>query len=145
MLYLDISIGIAKIDRKNIQTMPKYAKLSYFDSLSNKLKNSTLTSRDWWKTFINSQRTNSIPPLFDETTRELEMDDKLKADIFNNYFCGQSCIDEDGKDLPASAVYPDNFPTLSRILVTTSNVYDAIKCLKIGKASGLYSVVDLLV
>ena len=52
------------------------------------------------------------------------------------YFCGQSCIDEDGKDLPASAVYPDNFSTLSRILVTASDVDDAIKCLKIGKASG---------
>jgi len=83
-----------------------------------------------------SQHTNSISPLFDETTRELEMDDTLKVDILNNYFCGQSCIDEDGKDLPACAVYPDNFPTLSRIVVTTSDVDDAIKCLKIGKASG---------
>jgi len=75
--------------RNDVVSLIRKAKLSYFDSLSNKLKKSTLASRDWWKTlrgFINPQHTKSIPPLFDETTQELEMDDKLKADILNNYF-----------------------------------------------------------
>ena len=58
--------------QNDVVSLIRKAKLSYFDSLSNKLKNYTLTSRDWWKTlrgFINPQHTKSILPLFDETTQ----------------------------------------------------------------------------
>ena len=46
--------------------MIRNSKKSYYNKLADRLKSSTLSTKDWWstlKSFINSNSNSSIPPL----------------------------------------------------------------------------------
>ena len=78
------------------------SKREYFDKMANKLNNNyNITSRDWWKilkSFIVTSKNSSIPPM--KNNNEIYTDDKDKANLLNDYFKSQSCLNDNGKEPP---------------------------------------------
>ena len=67
--------------------MIRESKESHYDKIAEKLKSSTLSAKDWWKTlktFIPSSVKTSIPSL--EVNNEIFIDECDKANILNNFF-----------------------------------------------------------
>ena len=116
--------------------MIRNSKKSYIDSLSNKLKSETLSSKQWWtvlKTFTSPTSTSAIPPL--ERNGLVYSDEVEKANIFNDYFRDQTLLDEDNVTLPAIDNYIVNEP-LSSLVFTTDEVKAILRTLPVGKAVG---------
>ena len=73
--------------RNEVTSNLRKAKKDYTDSLANKLKTSSLSSRDYWKTlksFIKPSNSVTIPPLLHENTYVADSDEK--AILLNSYF-----------------------------------------------------------
>ena len=76
--------------RNMVITMIRNSKKSYYNKLADRLKSSTLSTKDWWstlKSFINSNSNSSIPPL--EYGNKIYTNESDKANIFNKYFQSQ--------------------------------------------------------
>ena len=124
--------------RNNVTSLIRQSKSNYYERLSSKLKSGSLSSRDWWKTLksmMTSHNLTSIPPLFDISNGLLIMDENEKANVLNNYFANQSLVDESLTTLPDESFYLTH-DTLDAIHVMPSEVFDVLKTLKAGKASG---------
>ena len=77
---------------------------------------------------------SSVPTLVDGAN--LISDAKEKSEVFNEYFCSQSKIDDDSASLPREITYFQNDVSLSDVRTTESEVLDLLKCVDIGKAYG---------
>ena len=84
----------------------------------------------------------SIPPLLNMTTGNIEVEDKDKSNLLNNYFASISTVDDDGSDVPHCDCRTDH--NLSSIHITEEDIIDIIKPLNIKKASGIDEISHLM-
>ena len=75
---------------------------------------------------------SSVPTLVDGA--KLKSDAKEKSEVFNEYFCSQSIIDDGSASLPREIIYFQNDVSLSNVRTTESEVLDLLKSVDIGKA-----------
>ncbi|XP_060568897.1 uncharacterized protein LOC132727429, partial [Ruditapes philippinarum] len=112
------------------------AKSNYFCKLSNKLKNESLSSKDWWKTlksFISSTNNSSIPPLTDPLNRNIVYSNNDKANLLNNFFVEQMSINDENRD-PLYLSSP--LSCLNDIVLSPHEVKDVLLSLQVDKAVG---------
>ena len=122
--------------RNMVITMIRNSKKSYYNKLADRLKSSTLSTKDWWstlKSFINSNSNSSIPPL--EYGNKIYTNESDKANIFNKYFQSQTILDETNA-VPPDIAPPDLNSELTNIVLTPLEVESVLKTLTVGKASG---------
>ena len=122
--------------RNMVITMIRNSKKSYYNKLADRLKSSTLSTKDWWstlKSFINSNSNSSIPPL--EYGNKIYTNESDKANIFNKYFQSQTILDETNA-VPPDIAPPDLNSELNNIVLTPLEVESVLKTLTVGKASG---------
>lgn len=121
--------------RNEVTKTIRLAKKSHIDELSDKLETDNLNSKDWWKilkSFIKPNVNSTIPPLSENGI--VYSSDKNKADLLNEYFAGQSQLDDDRVNLPDQNIN-DNLPILQTIQITPAEVKDILQNLKLGKSS----------
>ena len=98
------------------------------------MNNNNITSRDWWKilkSFIVTSKNSSIPSM--KNNNEIYTDDKDKANLLNDYFKSQSCLNDNDKEPPqVNKTSPND---LSSIVTSAEEVKSILETLKIGKAS----------
>lgn len=112
------------------------AKSNYFCKLSNKLKNESLSSKDWWKTlksFISSTNNSSIPPLTDPLNRNIVYSNNDKANLLNNFFVEQMSINDENRDPPYLS---SPLSCLNDIVLSPHEVKDVLLSLQVDKAVG---------
>lgn len=127
--------NLFKKSRNEITKLLRKSKKDYIDHLAYKLKHSTLSSSDYWKTlksFIKPSQNSAIPPLLHEGVYYSETSDK--ANLLNDYFIKQTIIDDQRAHTP-------NMPTetvqsLSSIVISQDEVKSVLQSLKLGKSSG---------
>ena len=121
--------------RNSVVSKIRISKFAYMSSLSEKIISGNLTAKDWWRTIksFTTPASTSIPPLVDPNTGEIVYDDDVKATLLNNYFASQSYIDDTYHDMPNVQCSNES---LNHLLITPTEVEDALKCLKTAKASG---------
>ena len=106
------------------------------DSLANKLKSDTLSSKQWWsllKSFISPNNQSSCPPL--EKDGLVYSDEKEKANLLNDFFRDQTLLDDQNAEIPEVVPYPV-LHNLDFISLTPDEVKSILKSLPIGKATG---------
>ena len=116
--------------------MIRDSKQKIFNKIADKLKSDTLSSKDWWaalKTFIIPKFKSTIPPL--EFNGRIYTDETDKANIFNQYFQGQTVLNVANANLPDLSS-PSYTTQLNNIILTPFEVESVLQTLKIGKASG---------
>ena len=121
--------------RNDVVTAIRQSKKSLIDNLANKLKNNTLTSRDWWttlKSFISPDNKSSIPHFDQDGT--IYSEDFDKANVLNDFFCKQTMLNDENVSLPELPLFDG--VELSNIVVTCDEVESVLKALPIGKATG---------
>ena len=84
------------------------------------------------KHFIKSEHSTSLPPLHHDDAVFTEEPDK--ASLLNDFFVGQTNLDESQASLPPDAPIPDN--NLNSISTSPSEVASTLKSLQLGKATG---------
>ena len=104
--------------------------------MSQKLKNESVTSKDWWKTikrFISPNiSNNSIPPL--KSDNSYISNPYEKANFLNDYFQKQTLLNDRGMTPPDLPPLHENI--LQTIELTPYEVQYVLKYLPTGKASG---------
>ena len=116
--------------------MIRNSKQQFYDNIAEKLKSKSLSSKDWWSTlkiFISPNFNSSIPPT--ESEGIIYTDDFEKANLFNNYFQGQTVLDDSNAFLP-ELPKPSYLTSLSSIAFDPQEVEEILKTLKTDKASG---------
>ena len=105
------------------------------DSLANKLKSDTLSSKQWWsliKSFISQNNQYSCPPR--EKDGLVYSDEKEKAYLPNGFFRDQILLDDQNAEIPEVVPYPV-LHNLDFISLTQDEVKSILKSLPIGKAT----------
>ena len=116
--------------------MIRNSKQQFYDNIAEKLKSKSLSSKDWWstlKTFISPNLNSAIPPI--ESEGIIYSDDFEKANLFNNYFQGQTVLDDSNAVLP-ELPEPSYLTSLSSIAFDPQEVEEILRTLKTDKASG---------
>ena len=85
------------------------------------------------KTFISPNLNSAIPPI--ESEGIIYTDDFEKANLFNNYFQGQTVLDDSNAVLP-ELPEPSYLTSLSSIAFDPQEVEEILRTLKTDKASG---------
>ena len=122
--------------RNETNTMIRNSKQQFYDNIAEKLKSKSLSSKDWWstlKTFISPNLYSAIPPI--ESEGIIYTDDFEKANLFNNYFQGQTVLDDSNAVLP-ELPEPSYLTSLSSIAFDPQEVEEILRTLKTDKASG---------
>ncbi|MEW8548237.1 MAG: endonuclease/exonuclease/phosphatase family protein, partial [Candidatus Thiodiazotropha sp.] len=139
----DIDHTNYKTFRNKVTNEIRQSKKLTNDKLANKLLNSDLRPKDYWKTlkhFINKEQSFSIPPLkVDGIVIEEDLD---KATALNDYFLEQTVLDDANASLPATPFADLNL--LSSIAITSEEVQSTLQSLAIGKAAGPDSISNRL-
>jgi hypothetical protein len=89
--------------RNQIVSQIQEAKTIYYSTLSDKLKQESLSSKDWWKIlkyFISPTQTTSISPLQNQNTQEIVFSEDQKANLLNEFFLHQTFIDNSDSNVP---------------------------------------------
>ena len=114
----------------------KCSKGNYFNKLTETLKSSSKSSKNWWATlnfFIKSSGNSEIPPI--QYGNKIIDDAFDKANIFNNVFTSQSNIDH--CQIPTlPRVTNRTQSSLSQLILEPYEVDLVLKGLPLGKASG---------
>ena len=121
--------------RNETNTMIRNSKQQFYDIIAEKLKSKSLSSKDWWstlKTFISPNLNSAIPSI--ESEGIIYTDDFEKANLFNNYFQGQTILDDSNAVLP-ELPEPSYLTSLSSIGFDSLEVEEILKTLKTDKAS----------
>ena len=95
--------------------MIRNSKQQCYGNIAEKLKSKSLSPKDWWstlKTFISPNLNSAIPPT--ESEGIIYKDDFEKANLLNNYFQGQTILDDSNAVLP-ELPGPSYFTSLSSI------------------------------
>ena len=122
--------------RNETNTMIRNSKQQFYNNIAEKLKSKSLSSKDWWstlKTFISPNLNSAIPPI--EFEGIIYTDDFEKANLFNNYFQGQTVLDDNNAVLP-ELPEPSYLTSLSSIAFDPQEVEEILRTLKTDKASG---------
>ena len=122
--------------RNETNTMICNSKQQFYDNIAEKLKTKSLSSKDWWstlKTFISPNLNSAIPPI--ESEGIIYTDDFEKANLFNNYFQGQTILDDSNAVLPELPEH-SYLTSLSSIAFDPQEVEEILRTLKTDKASG---------
>ena len=122
--------------RNETNTMIRNSKQQFYDNIAEKLKSKSLSSKDWWstlKTFISPNLNSAIPPI--ESEGIIYTDDFEKANLFNNYFQGQTVLDDSNAVLP-ELPEPSYLTSLSSIAFDPQEVEEILRTLNTDKASG---------
>ena len=132
-----------KTYRNKVTNEIRKSKKSVTDKISNKLLDTNLQPKDYWRTlkqFIKPQQRSSIPPLnADDVILD---DDSDKANLYNDYFTQQTSLDDTHASLPATPL--ENTTTLSSFIITQDEVQETLKSLNVGKAVGPDSISNRL-
>ena len=132
-----------KRQRNKVNNMKKHCRTSFYEDINGIIDTLNISDpKSYWKLvkqLINSSGSScAIPPLCDSDTDRIVMDNGEKAHLLNRYFCSISSIDDTSKQLPE---FPDRTEeSLENLEVTSDEVYDIIKILKLGKACGADSI-----
>ena len=124
--------------RNDVLLLIRKSKANYFESMAQRLKSNSLSSRDWWKvlkSFINTSSSSGIPPLQNPIDGTLVSEDLQKATLLNDFFVQQTYLDDSNQGLPVLLRDP-NQPVLDSIYISPSEVKDVINVLPLGKACG---------
>ena len=106
------------------------------DSLANKLKSDTLSSKQslsLLKSFISPNNQSSCPPL--EKYGLVHLYEKKKVNVLNDFFRDQTLLDDQNAEIPEVVPYPV-LHNLDFISLTPDEVKSILKSLPIGKATG---------
>ena len=112
-------------------------KVKYFEEVDLKLRDPCTGPMKWWgivKALYGQKLHSSVPTLVDGA--KLISDAKEKSEVFNEYFCSQSKIDDGSASFPREIIYFQNDVSLSNVRTTESEVLDLLKSVDIGKACG---------
>ena len=107
------------------------------DSLANKLKSDSLSSKQWWsllKSFISPTSKSSCPPLVKDGL--VYSDEKDKANILNDFFKDQTLLDDSNEEMPEVTPYPVHH-NLDSIILTPDEVKTFLKLSLLEKLQGL--------
>ncbi|XP_053398508.1 uncharacterized protein LOC128556837 [Mercenaria mercenaria] len=132
-------ILIFKNQRNKVNNMKQYARQNFFENVNGIIDNfMTNDPKSYWKLIgkltKTSGKTGRIPPLIDSNSSEVIVDDKCKASLLNNYFCSISTINDNDKNVPVFEKRTN--ATFSDLEVSSDEICDVLKNLKLGKASG---------
>jgi hypothetical protein len=111
------------------------AKTKYYSSISEKIHTETTGSKNWWdlvKSLLGDSNNRSIPPI--QTDDDITHEDAEKYEIFNDYFCDQSDINDDYL-IPPDLDGP-LYEKRRQIIITETDVDDILKTLDTSKATG---------
>ena len=123
--------------RNKVTKLIRDSKQSHYDNIANKLKSTTLSSKDWWstlKSFIIPITNSSVPPL--EVNNSIYTDECDKANILNSFFQSQTVLNEQNAILPDLPDINRLNSHLDSIVFTRLEVESVLKSLALGKASG---------
>ena len=129
--------------RNKVTTEIRKSKKSVIDKLSQKLLDTNLQPKDYWRTlkqFIKPEQSSSIPSL--NADGVVLDDDADKANLLNDYFTQQTTLDDTHASLPATPL--ENTSTLNSLNLTQAEVQETLKSLNVGKAAGPDSVSNRL-
>ncbi|CAG2224800.1 unnamed protein product [Mytilus edulis] len=127
-----------KVQRNKVNNMIIHAKEQFYLNANGLLdEKSNKNPKAFWslvKKVMGNCRSTSIPPLLNQNTNEISVDEKEKADLLNSYFCNISTSSDD-------RVIPPDLPLLTQHSldideITEAEIKDILKSLEIGKASG---------
>ena len=114
----------------------KSAKEEYKIRQSSKLDSPSISGHSWWQTIkslLSLDKNNPIPALLlDKDTAVHE--NHTKSNIFNEYFSSQCQLDGPDLPLPPFSHLSDN--SLHNLVLSEKDIIDALKTLKVSKASG---------
>ena len=119
--------------RNRVIHLIRESKQSLKVKVADKLKNGSLSSKDWWRTLksvIAPNSKSSVPPLIKAGT--IAYDETDKANILNYFFRDQTLIDDNGVDLPQFESY-DVLSELNSIHITPDEVKTVLKSLPLVK------------
>ena len=140
--FISLYFKTPKRARNEVIDLIRKSKQKYIDYLSDKLRSGSFSSRDWWKPlkgFISPSSSSSIPPLYDTINDPIVVDEIEKANLLNSFFVSQSSLDDAIHLLPNEGIRNGEY-SLSSIRINPSEVMDILKTLKVGKASGLNGI-----
>ena len=120
--------------RNETTQLIRQCKKQYYENLANKLHESNVSCKDWWKilkSFIKQNDKSQIPTLSSED--KSISDSTEKADLLNEYFSKQSTLNDQHKQVPQIENCNVYLPTP---IINTDEVKDVLRSLQVGKASG---------
>ena len=137
-----------RADRNRYINESRRCKLEYeSDKFSSIINSGVRNSKKWWtllKGVLGQTQANSqIVPL-DTNEFGIVVDDKLKADVFNNYFSSVSQIDESTAVPLDDNIILDNHNQLSSIEIDVQEVRDLLSILDVNKAYGPDAIPPIL-
>ena len=121
--------------RNEVTQILRKSKTEFIASLAYKLKNTNLSSKDYWKTLkslIKPTQNTSIPPLLHDGIYYSEKSDK--ANNLNDFFVAQTILDDQNTTIPDKVIQNNTF--LDDISITPDEVKSVLQTLKLGKSSG---------
>ena len=114
----------------------KSAKEEYETRQSSKLDSPSISGHSWWQTIkilLLLDKNTSIPSLLLDNVEAVH-ENHTKPNIFNEYFSSQCQLDDPDLPLPLYSHLSDN--SLHNLVVSERDIIDALKTLKVSKASG---------
>ena len=129
--------------RNKVTTEIRKSKKSVIDKLSQKLLDTNLQPKDYWRTlkqFKKPEQSSFIPSL--NADGVVLDDDADKANLLNDYFTQQTTLDDTHASLLATLL--ENTSTLNSLNLTQVEVQETLKSLNVGKAAGPDSVSNRL-
>ena len=119
--------------------MKKHARISFFENVHDIVDGfSSSNPKSYWrliKRLIKSSGTSQpIPTLVDTFTDNIVTCDEDKAELFNNYFCSITQVDDSNTEIPVIEQKTDK--QISSIRINLTDILDVLRILKLGKASG---------
>ena len=99
---------------------------------------STRNSKSWWETVNNilgRQKSDSYPPILDESNNKFVSEHAQKARLFNQFFLSHNQVDSSNVNIPVNEIN-ENIPTLDNIITSEQEVLDYIVNIDANKATG---------
>ncbi len=128
-----------RIQRNLVVSLIRQSKYDYFSKVNSNLGNPAISSKKWWKlskSLLSNKFHSPVPDLIVNGNTISEPKDKAEA--FNQFFVGQSClINDDHAVVPLLSVSMD---TLSTIVIDELEVFNILNNLDVSKACGFDNI-----
>ena len=126
-----------RTQRNKVTSLVRKSKENYYKRLADNINLDTQkSSKSWWKLckyfYTGKANHHTIPPIINND--EILVKDEDKADAFNEYFTSISDIDNPFSEL--SDNMGECLSTLCHVYISSQDVTDIIKSLKLNKACG---------
>ncbi len=129
--------------RNEVTKLIRKCKSEYEAKIIEKVNDPNTTAKDWFKLakqLKSKNKSTTIPTLIDDGNEAISDEDK--TELLNKFFSKQSTIDDSLNRLPPTTPLP--LHNLSTILISPTDVIDAISLVNPSKASGLVCYVKEL-